>query len=228
MDLSLQEAKERTPRAGALGHLRCAIVKGQTQKAALLTKKCLQEGLEPALIVEEAILKAMGTVEEKWKVYEYFIPNVLVSALAIQFAMNVLRPILSASGKGFAGRAVVGTVQGDVHDIGKNLVRMFLEGAGFQVVDLGVDVSPEQFARAARKEKPDLLLLSCLYSVTMHAMEDTLIALKKAGLREAVKTLIGGAPVTQAFADSIGADGFGRDAAEGVRKAKEMMTRDRA
>jgi 5-methyltetrahydrofolate--homocysteine methyltransferase len=226
--LPLQEAKERIPKTGSLGHLRCAIVKGQTQKAALLTEKCLQEGLAPAFIVEEAILKALGTVEEKWKVYEYFIPNVLVSALAIQFAMNVLRPILSASGNGFVGRVVVGTVQGDVHDIGKNLVRMFLEGAGFQVIDLGVDVSPEQFVRAVRKEKPDLLLLSCLYSVTMHAMEDTLIALKKAGLRERVKTLVGGAPVTQAFADSIGADGFGTDAAEGVRKAKEMMTRGAA
>jgi 5-methyltetrahydrofolate--homocysteine methyltransferase len=228
VDLPLQEAKERIPKTGSLGSLRCAIVKGQTQKAAHLTEKCLQEGLAPALIVEEAILKAMGTVEEKWKVYEYFIPNVLVSALAIQFAMNVLRPILSASGNGFVGKVVVGTVQGDVHDIGKNLVKMFLEGAGFQVIDLGVDVSPEQFGRAVRKEKPDLLLLSCLYSVTMHAMEDTLIALKKAGLRGTVKALVGGAPVTQAFADSIGADGFGTDAAEGVRKAKEMMTRGRA
>jgi 5-methyltetrahydrofolate--homocysteine methyltransferase len=114
-------------------------------------------------------------------------------------------------------------VEGDIHDIGKNIVVMFMEAAGFEVVDLGIDVMPEAFVKTVKKEKPQLLLLSCLYTLTMHAMEDTLIALKKAGLKGKVKTLIGGAPITQAFADSIGAEGFGMDAMEGVRRAKELL-----
>jgi 5-methyltetrahydrofolate--homocysteine methyltransferase len=121
------------------------------------------------------------------------------------------------------GKAVAGTVKGDVHDIGKNIVLMFMEASGFEVIDLGIDVAPEHFVKMVKKEKPDLLLLSCLYTVTMHSMEDTLIALKKAGLKEKVKTLIGGAPITLEFANSIGADGFGIDAVDGVRRAKELL-----
>jgi 5-methyltetrahydrofolate--homocysteine methyltransferase len=203
--------------------LECAIVKGDIKKATALTEKCLREGLQPALIIENGILRGMEIVGEKWKTYEYFIPNVLVSAMAIKLCLSVLHPVLKVSGNRPLGKAVAGTVKGDVHDIGKNIVLMFMEASGFEVIDLGIDVTPEHFIKMVRKEKPDLLLLSCLYTVTMHSMEDTLIALKKAGLKEKVKTLVGGAPITREFANSIGADGFGIDAVDGVKRAKELL-----
>ena len=201
--------------------LECAIVKGDVKKATALTEKCLREGLQPALIIEKGILRGMEIVGEKWKTYEYFIPNVLVSAMAIKLCLSALHPTLKTTGNRPLGKAVAGTVKGDVHDIGKNIVLMFMEASGFEVIDLGIDVAPEHFVKMVKKEKPDLLLLSCLYTVTMHSMEDTLIALKKAGLKEKVKTLIGGAPITLEFANSIGADGVGLDAVDGVSRAKE-------
>ncbi len=203
--------------------LECAIVKGDINRATALTGKCLQEGLHPSLIIEQGILRAMEIVGEKWKTYEYFIPNVLVSAMATKLSLNILQPALITLGPPSAGKAVAGTVRGDVHDIGKNIFLMFMEANGFEVIDLGIDVAPENFAKTVRKEKPDLLLLSCLYTVTMYSMEDTITALKKAGLRGSVITLVGGAPVTKEFADSIGADGFGIDAMDGVKKAKELL-----
>ncbi|TSA47149.1 MAG: cobalamin-binding protein [Deltaproteobacteria bacterium] len=203
--------------------LECAIVKGDINRATALTGKCLREGLHPSLIIERGILRAMEIVGEKWKTYEYFIPNVLVSAMATKLSLNILQPALITLGSPSAGKAVAGTVKGDVHDIGKNIFLMFMEANGFEIIDLGIDVAPENFVKTVRKEKPDLLLLSCLYTVTMHSMEDTIIALKKAGLKGSVTTLIGGAPVTKEFADSIGADGFGIDAMDGVKKAKELL-----
>jgi len=203
--------------------LECAIIKGNTQKASALTMKCLQEGLAPSVIIEQGILKGLEVVGQKWKTYEYFIPNVLVSAMATKLCLNALHSSTNTSGNRYIGKAIAGTVRGDVHDIGKNIVLMFMETAGFEVIDLGIDVEPEHFARMVKREKPDLLLLSCLYTVTMHSMEDTIIALKKAGLKERVKILVGGAPITLEFANSIGADGFGVDAVEGVKKAKELL-----
>jgi len=207
----------------SIRQLECAIVKGNIKKANALTERCLQEGISPSIIIEQGILRGMEIVGEKWKTYEYFIPNVLVSAMATKLCLNTLHASLRTAVHRYIGRAVAGTVRGDVHDIGKNIVLMFIETAGFEVIDLGIDVEPEHFARMVKREKPDLLLLSCLYTVTMHSMEDTIIALKKAGLKETVKILVGGAPVTQDFADSIGADGFGIDAVDGVRKAKELL-----
>jgi len=207
----------------SIRQLECAIVKGDINKATVFTGKCLREGLHPSLIIEQGILRAMEIVGEKWKTYEYFIPNVLVSAMATKFSLNTLKPALITLKSPSAGKVVAGTVRGDVHDIGKNIILMFMEANGFEVIDLGIDVAPENFAKTVRKEKPDLLLLSCLYTLTMHSMEDTIIALKKAGLKGSVKTLIGGAPVTKEFADSIGADGFGIDAMDGVIKAKELL-----
>lgn len=209
--------------ANVVRQLECAIVKGDINRATALTGKCLREGLHPSLIIEQGILRAMAIVGEKWKAYEYFIPNVLVSAMATKLALNTLQPALTALRSPSAGKVVAGTVKGDVHDIGKNILLMFMQGSGFDVIDLGIDVAPEHFVRAVRKEKPDLLLLSCLYTVTMHAMDDTIIALKKAGLKRSVNTLVGGAPITKAFADSIGADGFGIDAMDGVKKARELL-----
>jgi len=203
--------------------LECAIVKGDINRATALTGKCLREGLHPSLIIEQGILRAMEIVGERWKTYEYFIPNVLVSAMATKLSLNTLQPALITLRSPSAGKAVAGTVRGDVHDIGKNILLMFMEANGFEVIDLGIDVAPEHFVKVVKKEKPDLLLLSCLYTVTMHSMEDTIIALKKAGLKRCIKTLIGGAPVNKEFADSIGADGFGIDAMDGVKKAKELL-----
>lgn len=211
----------------AIRQLECAIVKGNIKKATALTKRCLQEGHPPLVIMEKGILKGMEVVGEKWKTYEYFIPNVLVSAMATKLSLNTLHASLKNSINRYDARAVAGTVKGDVHDIGKNIVLMFMDAAGIEVIDLGIDVSPEHFIRAVRKEKPSLLLLSCLYTVTMHAMEDTVIALGKAGLKGRVKTIVGGAPITQEFADSIGADGFGVDAMEGVKKARELLKDDK-
>lgn len=207
----------------SIRQLECAIVKGDINRATALTGKCLREGLHPSLIIEQGILRAMEIVGKKWKTYEYFIPNVLVSAMATKLSINTLQPALITLRPPSAGKAVAGTVQGDVHDIGKNIFLMFMEANGFEVIDLGIDVSPEHFVKTVRKEKPDLLLLSCLYTVTMHSMEDTIIALKKAGIKGDVITLVGGAPVTKEFADSIGADGFGIDAMDGVKKAKELL-----
>lgn len=208
-----------------IAQLECAIVKGNIKKAPAFTRKCLLEGLPPQTIIQDGILKGLDTVGRKWKTYEYFIPNVLVSAMAIKLCLEVLHPALKVSASRPMGKVVAGTVRGDVHDIGKNIVLMFLEASGFQVVDLGIDVAPEQFVKTTRRERPDLLLLSCLYTVTMHAMEDTVIALRKAGLKGKLKILVGGAPITPEFARQIGADGYGADAVDGVRKARELLKR---
>jgi 5-methyltetrahydrofolate--homocysteine methyltransferase len=208
-----------------IAQLECAIVKGNIKRAPAITRKCLLEGIPPHTIIQNGILKGLDTVGRKWKTYEYFIPNVLVSAMATKLCLEALHPALKAGASRPIGKALAGTVRGDVHDIGKNIVLMFLEASGFQVVDLGIDVAPEQFVRTARREKPDLLLLSCLYTVTMHAMEDTVIALRKAGLKGKLKILVGGAPITPEFARHIGADGYGADAVDGVRRAKELLSR---
>ncbi len=205
-----------------LRQLEYAIIKGNIKRAPALTEQCLKHGFPPSRIIEQGILKAMEVVGKKWKTYEFFIPNVLVSAMATKVCLAILHTSMRSFRRSFLGKAVAGTVKGDIHDIGKNLVGMFMEIAGFEVIDLGIDVAPEQFVRAVKKENPDLLLLSCLYTVTMHSMEDTILALKKAELGGKVKTLIGGAPITQSFANSIGADGYGIDALDGVKVAKEL------
>ena len=217
----------KKPKASSIRQLECAIVKGNTKKATHMTHKCLEEGLSPSTIIAQGILKGLETVGKKWKAYEYFIPNVLVSAMATKLCLDTLHPALKESGNHRIGKAVAGTVKGDVHDIGKNIVLMFMEASGFEVIDLGIDVSPEYFVKMVKREEPDLLL-SCLYTVTMHSIEDTLIALRKSGLKRKVKTLIGGAPVTQEFADSIGADGFGIDAVDAVKRARELLKPSRS
>ena len=207
----------------SIQRLECAIVKGNTKKAPAITGKCMEEGLAPSVIIEQGILKGLETVGRKWKTYEIFIPNVLVSAMATKLCLEALHPALLASRRLPLGKIVAGTVEGDVHDIGKNIVLMYMEASGFEVIDLGVDVPPEDFIRTVKQEKPHLLLLSCLYTVTMHAVEDTIIALRKAGLKGKVKTLIGGAPITGEFAAGIGADGYGADAFDGVKRATELV-----
>jgi 5-methyltetrahydrofolate--homocysteine methyltransferase len=222
-----QVSPQKKPKASSIRQLECAIVKGNTKKATDMTQKCLLEGLSPSTIIEHGILKGLETVGKKWKAYEYFNPNVLVSAMATKLSLDTLHPTLKASKNHHVGKAVAGMVKGDVHDIGKNIVLMFMEASGFEVIDLGIDVTTEYFVKTVKREKPDLLLFSCLYTVTVHSIEDTLIALRKSGLKRKVKTLIGGAPVTQEFADSIGADGFGMDAVDAVERAMQLLQRSR-
>ncbi|HID06704.1 MAG TPA: cobalamin-binding protein [Armatimonadetes bacterium] len=207
-----------------LKELADAVISGNKDKAEELTRKALDEGVDAAQILSEGLIAGMQVVGEKFKNNEFYIPEVLVAARAMKSAMEILRPIL-------AGRedikplatVVIGTVRGDLHDIGKNLVAMMLEGAGFQVVDLGVDTPPEKFIDAVKEHNAKIIAMSALLTTTMPAMKDTIEALKQAGIRDQVVVMIGGAPVTQEYADSIGADGYAPDAATAVDKAKELL-----
>jgi len=198
------------------------VVQGEVDSAVEATKEALQDGKEPRAILNEALVAAMEEVGRLFESGEYFLPEMLASGLAMKSCMSELAPELA---KGEAveplGRVVLGTVKGDVHDIGKNLVGVFLEGAGFQVVDLGIDVPREKFVAAA--DEADLLGLSGMVSTTIPEMGNVIKALQQAGKRDKVTVLVGGAPVTQEFADSIGADGYARDAAMAARKAKELL-----
>jgi methylmalonyl-CoA mutase cobalamin-binding domain/chain len=171
----------------------------------------------------EALVNGMDTVGEEWRVGNMFIPEVLRSAKAMHTGMDVLRPFLSAADAKLRGSVVIGTVQGDLHDIGKSLVAMMLEGAGFQVHDLGVDVSAAKFVEAVKTYQPNIVGMSSLLTTTLPFMRDTIRSLEEAGVRESVKVLIGGAPVTPEFADSIGADGYAPDGATAVAKARELV-----
>jgi corrinoid protein of di/trimethylamine methyltransferase len=198
------------------------VVQGEVDSAVEATKEALQDGKEPRAILNEALVPAMEEVGQLFESGEYFLPEMLASGLAMKSCMNELAPELA---KGEAveplGRVVLGTVKGDVHDIGKNLVGVFLEGAGFQVVDLGTDVPRDKFVAAA--DEADLLGLSGMVSTTIPEMGNVIKALQQAGKRDKVTVMVGGAPVTQEFADSIGADGYARDAAMAARKAKELL-----
>jgi methylmalonyl-CoA mutase cobalamin-binding domain/chain len=165
----------------------------------------------------------MAVVGEKFKNNEFYIPEVLVAARAMNAAMAIVKPLIVGDQLKPLGKVVIGTVRGDLHDIGKNLVMMMLEGAGFEIVDLGVDVAPEKFVEAAKANSADVVAMSALLTTTMPAMKDTIAALEENGLRDKVKVIIGGAPVTQSYADSIGADGYAPDAASAVDKVKELL-----
>jgi 5-methyltetrahydrofolate--homocysteine methyltransferase len=192
-----------------------AILKGDLNTAKTTTAQALAAGSEPIRMVQDWMMPAMAEVGRRFEASEYFVPELLLAARAMKGAMELIRPRLMAAGVQPAGRVVLGTVQGDLHDIGKNLVGAMLEGGGFEVIDLGVDVKPERFVTAVRDKKPDIVALSALLTTTMRAMQTTIDALQQAGLRPQVKILVGGAPVTQDFAETVGADGFS-DSASGV------------
>ncbi|HEX30270.1 TPA: cobalamin-binding protein [Candidatus Poribacteria bacterium] len=200
-----------------------AIINGRKEEAEQITKQALDEGLSPAEVLNEGLIKGMSVVGEKFKNNEFYVPEVLIAARAMKSAIEILRPLLSESGVEPVGKVAIGTVKGDLHDIGKNLVAMMLEGGGFQVIDLGIDVGPEKFIQAVSDQEVQIVAMSALLTTTMPSMKVTIDALKEAGLRDKVKILIGGAPVTQAYADEIGADGYARDAASAVDKAKELL-----
>jgi len=206
-----------------LDQLADAIINGKRDDAKALTEKALADGTDAKRILDEALIRGMGVVGEKFKANEYYVPELLVAARAMHAAMDVLKPIIAQKGIQPVGRAVIGTVRGDLHDIGKNLVSMMLEGAGFQVIDLGVDVAPERFTEAAKENNADVIAMSALLTTTMIGMKDVIAALQQAGVRTKHKVMIGGAPITQEYADQIGADGYAADAASAVDKAKELL-----
>lgn len=198
-----------------------AIIKGNQKAAVDITKQALSEGMDPARILGDGLIAGMNVIGVRFKANEVYIPEVLIAARAMKMAMEILEPKLVEAGVQPLGKAMIGTVQGDLHDIGKNLVVMMLKGAGFEVVDLGVDVSPDKFVEKAKETKVGIIGLSALLTTTMPAMEKTIRAIKDAGV--AARTMVGGAPVTQAYADKIGADGYAADAATAVDIAKKLL-----
>ena len=200
-----------------------AVLEGDAAGAKSGVNAALAAGLNPETILKDGLIAAMGEVGRLFEENEYFVPEMLVAARAMQAGLTLLKPHLAAGGAVATGKVVIGTVKGDLHDIGKNLVAMMLEGAGFEVIDLGTDVSPEKFVKAVLEHKPQLVGMSALLTTTMPGMGNTVKALTEAGLRQQVKVMIGGAPVTEAFARQIGADGYSTDASSAVRLAKALI-----
>ncbi len=199
-----------------------AVLTGNAKDATAVAEAALAEGVEPLKLVNEAMIPAMDEVGRRFEANEYFVPELLIAARAMKSALEKIKPHLAKSGAQPTGRVVIGTVKGDLHDIGKNLVGSLLEGGGFEVTDLGVDVSPEQFISAAQANQASIIALSALLTTTMPAMEKTIQALHEAGVREQIKVMIGGAAVTQDYANKIGADGYSESAAGAVRLARSM------
>jgi 5-methyltetrahydrofolate--homocysteine methyltransferase len=201
-----------------------AILNGDAKTAKAATEQALAAGVEPMKLVQEYMMPAMDEVGRRFECSEYFVPELLLSARAMKAALALIRPLLTATGAQPTGRVALGTVKGDLHDIGKNLVAAMLEGGGYEVIDLGVNVSPEQFVTAVKEKGVNIVAMSALLTTTMPSMKTTIEALKQSGVREKVKVIIGGAPITQKYADEIGADGFSESAAGAVTAAKKAMT----
>lgn len=200
-----------------------ALILGDRDTVARMTQEGLDLGLDPKEIIFKGLIPGMDVVGEKFRRNEYYVPQVLLSARAMYAGLDLLKPLLTAGATTeYLGTVVIGTAQGDLHDIGKNLVAMMLEGAGFKVFNLGRDVAPETFCKAVEEHGANIVGISALMTTTMPAMKRTIDALVKAGLRARVKVMVGGAPVSQAFADEIGADGYARDSTLAVVKAKEL------
>lgn len=207
---------------GDVKKLHDAILSGDAKMAVAVTQEAIAEKSDPAVLINDAMIPAMAEVGRLFECEEYFVPELLLSGRAMKAALELLRPLLAGSGVQPTGRVVIGTVKGDLHDIGKNLVASMLEGGGFEVIDLGADVSPEKFVAAVKERKPHIVCLSALLTVTTPAMKTTIEAIKQAGLRDHVKILVGGAPVTPEYAKEIGADGFGENASIAVSVAKQV------
>ena len=203
-----------------------AILDGDHHLAAQQVTEALNAGLSPKLILNDGMVAAMKEVGRLFEDGEYYLPEMLIAARAMQAGLKLLKPGLAETGVKASGRVIIGTASGDLHDIGKNLVGMMLEGAGFEVIDLGIDVRPETFVTAVREHKPDIVAISALLTTTMQNMEATIKALQAAGLRGEVKVMIGGAPITEEYARKIGADGFGSDASLAVKAARSLIGGD--
>jgi 5-methyltetrahydrofolate--homocysteine methyltransferase len=203
--------------------LSTAILEGDADKAAKLVERGLKQDLAAKDILDNGLVPGMDEVGVRFRAGDMFVPEVLMSADAMQAGLSILRPELVASGVKLIGTILMGTVKGDLHDIGKNLVNMMCEGAGFQIVDIGFNAEPEKFIAAIKEHKPDVVGMSAMLTTTMRAMAHTIKAIEEAGLRDEVKIMVGGAPVDAAFAERIGADGYGSNAPGGVDLAKKLV-----
>jgi 5-methyltetrahydrofolate--homocysteine methyltransferase len=208
--------------ADILQQIASNLYEGEDEAVAGLVQKALDQGLKPVEVLQGGLIAGMDQVGRDFKAGDLFVPEVLIAARAMHAGMGVLRPLLAESDAPSAGKYLIGTVKGDLHDIGKNLVKMMLEGAGFETVDLGTDVEPGAFVAAVREHKPQMVGMSALLTTTMVQMRATVEALVEAGLREQVKIMVGGAPVTEAFAREIGADAYAPDAASAVDVARSL------
>lgn len=206
-----------------LSQLYETVLNGDSKGARAVTQEALDRGVEPLKLVQEFMVPAMDEVGRRFECNEFFVPELLLAARAMKGALELIRPKLAASGAKSAGRVAVGTVKGDLHDIGKNLVAAMFEGGGYEVIDLGVNVAPEQFVAAVKDKNVQIVALSALLTTTMPSMKTIIDALKDAGVRQQVKVLIGGAPISKRYADEIGADGYGETAAGAVRLARQVM-----
>ncbi|MCP3990669.1 MAG: cobalamin-binding protein [Actinomycetia bacterium] len=206
-----------------LDQLYDAILDGDDDEAGELTRRALAEGVDPQVIIDEAMVLAMAEAGRQFESQESFVPDLVTAGRAMKAALEPLRPLLAATGAQYVGRVVVCTVQGDLHDIGKNLVAAMLEGAGFEIIDLGVDASPNEITLAIEEHDPDLIGLSALLTTTMPSMKATIEAIESSGHRERVKVLIGGAPVNEAVAKAYGADAYAENANAAVRAALKLV-----
>lgn len=199
------------------------IISGNAPKSEELTHQALDDGFSPADVLNNGLIAGMNVVGVKFKNNEFYVPEVLIAARAMKAGMKILKPKLSETGVEPVGRFAIGTIKGDLHDIGKNLVSMMMEGAGFEVIDLGVDVSAEKFVGAIKEKQAQVIDLSALLTTTMVNMRSVIETLKTSGIRDSVKVVVGGAPLTQGFADEIGADGYAADAASAVELVKSFL-----
>jgi len=206
-----------------IASLRQAVIDGNAAAAAAATERALAAGLPPRMLVDDALIPAMDEAGRLFECGEFFVPELLVAARALKASQALITPLLAGSPASARGRVAIGTVKGDMHDIGKNLVVALLQGGGFEVVDLGADVPPERFVASVTNDRADIIGLSALLTTTMLQMKSTVRALEDAGVRRSVKVIVGGAPVTQRFADEVGADGYADNAAAAVVLARRLM-----
>jgi corrinoid protein of di/trimethylamine methyltransferase len=211
--------------APLIAALRQAVIDGQAKDAAAVTERALAAGIVPRALVDEALIPAMDEAGRLFEGGEFFVPELLVAARALKASQALITPLLAGAAAATAGRVAIGTVKGDMHDIGKNLVVALLQGGGFDVIDLGADVPPERFIAAITDGGAQIVGLSALLTTTMLQMKTTVQALERAGVRSSVKVIVGGAPVTQRFADEVGADGYADNAAAAVALARRLMGR---
>ncbi len=207
----------------ALQDLYTAILEGNASLAKTVTQQLIDAGTDPQELLNKSMIPAMDEVGRRFEANEYFVPELLIAARAMKGALEIVKPLLVAGGLEPVARVAIGTVKGDLHDIGKNLVAAMLEGGGFEVIDLGVDVPPEKFIEAVKEKKASVVALSALLTTTMPAMGTTIKALEEAGVRKGVKVIIGGAPITQQYADQIGADGYSDNANGAVTVARKLV-----
>ncbi len=206
-----------------LSAISTSVIEGNLEECTKLTQEALDEGLTAQEVLDKGLMPGMDHVGVEFRAGNMFVPEVLRSARAMHGAMDILKPLLAETGAKMAGKVLLGTVKGDLHDIGKNLVGMMCEGAGFEVKDMGKDIAPEAFVEEVKTYQPDVLGMSALLTTTMRSMEHTIKALEEAGLRDKIKVMVGGAPVTQSFADQIGADGYASNAAAAAEMAKKFV-----